>query len=79
LAVAGRSGTLKMRFKGTIVEGNLWAKSGTLTGVSALSGYLNPPNYQPIVFSILVNQSPSTNLRQEIDQIILLFSQLSPC
>ncbi len=79
LALAGQSGTLRNRFKGTAIEGKLWAKSGTLTGVSALSGYLNPPNYQPLVFSILVNQSPSPNLRQTIDEIIQLFSQLSPC
>jgi len=81
LPVAGESGTLINRLKDTIVQGNLQAKTGTLTGVSSLSGYLNPPNYPPLVLSILINQSPlqSADLRQVIDEIVLLFSQLKSC
>lgn len=81
LAVAGVSGTLKGRFLNTFVQGNLQAKTGTLTGVVALSGYLNIPNYQPLVFSIIVNQSEQSaaNLRGAIDKIILLLSLLNSC
>ena len=42
LAVAGTSGTLSRRFLNTSVSGNLWGKTGTLTGVGTLSGYLFP-------------------------------------
>ena len=77
LAVAGVSGTLVNRFSETAVQGNLQGKTGTLTGVTALSGYLNLPQHQPLVFSIIVNRSqqPASVLRGAIDEIILLLSE----
>lgn len=81
LPVAGVSGTLQNRFRNTPAQGILRAKTGTLSGVSALSGYLDGPNFQPLVFSIMVNQSdqPSPVLRQAIDQIVLLLTRLRSC
>jgi serine-type D-Ala-D-Ala carboxypeptidase/endopeptidase (penicillin-binding protein 4) len=81
LAVGGESGTLRNRFRNTPAQGNLQAKTGTLTGAIALSGYVNPPGYQPLVFSILVNQStePTPSLRSAIDEIVLLLTQLKSC
>ena len=81
LPIAGISGTLGHRFRDTPAQGNLRAKTGTISGVSALSGYLNIPDYQPLVFSIIVNQSnqPVTTLRQGIDEIALLLTRLRSC
>ena len=81
LPVAGVSGTLKNRFRNTIAQGNIQAKTGSMTGVSTLSGYLDVPGYQPLVFSIMVNQSEQslTTLRQGIDEIVLLLTRLSSC
>lgn len=81
LSVAGISGTLRRRFLNTAAQGNLQAKTGTLTGASALSGYLDVPGYQPLVFSIMVNQSDqsATSLRQAIDEIVLLLTRLRSC
>lgn len=81
LARAGISGTLRQRFLHTPVEGNLQAKTGTLTGVSALSGYLDVPGFQPLVLSLLINQSNQslTIDRQAIDEIVLLLMQLRFC
>jgi D-alanyl-D-alanine carboxypeptidase/D-alanyl-D-alanine-endopeptidase (penicillin-binding protein 4) len=81
LPVGGVSGTLQNRFQGTPAQGILQAKTGTLSGVGALSGYLNAPNYQPLVFSIIVNQSdqPASVLRQAIDEIALLLTRLRRC
>jgi D-alanyl-D-alanine carboxypeptidase/D-alanyl-D-alanine-endopeptidase (penicillin-binding protein 4) len=81
LAVAGISGTLEGRFKDTLVEGNLKGKTGTLSGNLALSGYLIVPKYQPLIFSIMVNQSEQSvaNLRAAIDEIVVLLSHLKLC
>ncbi len=81
LPVAGISGTLSRRFRNTAAQGTLQAKTGTLTGVSALSGYLDVPGYQSLVFSIMVNQSNQSSaiLRQAIDEIVLLLTRLRSC
>jgi serine-type D-Ala-D-Ala carboxypeptidase/endopeptidase (penicillin-binding protein 4) len=81
LPVAGKSGTLKSRFRGTLAEGIVQAKTGTLSGAVSLSGYVNAPQYEPLVFSILVNQSeqPASVLRQAIDEIVVLLAQLQRC
>jgi D-alanyl-D-alanine carboxypeptidase/D-alanyl-D-alanine-endopeptidase (penicillin-binding protein 4) len=81
LPTAGVNGTLGGRFLNTTAQGHLQAKTGTLTAVSALSGYLDVPSYQPLVFSILLNQSDQspTLQRQAIDEIILLLTRLHPC
>ena len=81
LPVAGISGTLENRFLNTPAQGIVQAKTGTVSGVVALSGYINPPNYEPLVFSIIVNQSdrPATTLRQAVDEIVLLLTRLRRC
>lgn len=81
LAVAGVEGTLRQRFQNTPAQGRVYAKTGTMTGVSALSGYMEVPDYQPLVFSIMVNQSNQSvsTIRQAIDEIVVLLSQLRSC
>ncbi|MBW4484239.1 MAG: D-alanyl-D-alanine carboxypeptidase/D-alanyl-D-alanine-endopeptidase [Tildeniella torsiva UHER 1998/13D] len=79
LAIAGQSGTLSNRFRGTALEGRLQGKSGALTGNVALSGYVQPPNYEPLVFSIVINHSNqhASVLREKIDELLLRIAQLS--
>jgi D-alanyl-D-alanine carboxypeptidase/D-alanyl-D-alanine-endopeptidase (penicillin-binding protein 4) len=55
LPVAGVDGTLAGRFKTSPLKGRLWAKTGTLNGVNALSGYLTTASGKTLAFSILVN------------------------
>ena len=57
------------------------AKTGTLSGTSSLSGYINSPNYAPLAFSILTNKSDlkSSQLRQIIDKIVINLGSLKQC
>jgi len=53
LAVGGIDGTIRERFRGTDAVGLVRAKTGTLSGVSCLSGYVGHKE-DVIIFSILV-------------------------
>ena len=59
LAVAGKSGTIARRMRGTAAAGNCFAKTGTLNRVSALSGYCfrgGRDEEHAVVFSLLMNR-----------------------
>jgi serine-type D-Ala-D-Ala carboxypeptidase/endopeptidase (penicillin-binding protein 4) len=81
LPVAGQSGTLRRRLIGTAAQGRLWAKTGTLQGISALSGYLDRPGESSLTFSILANHSiqPTGVLQQAVDRVALAIAQLKSC
>ena len=55
LPVGAQDGTLSSRFGATPAAGRVFAKTGTLSHVSALSGYLQRPEGNWVAFSILVN------------------------
>jgi D-alanyl-D-alanine carboxypeptidase/D-alanyl-D-alanine-endopeptidase (penicillin-binding protein 4) len=71
LPVAGVDGTLDNRFKNSRFKGRLWAKTGTLNEVNALSGYLSADSGRTLAFSILVNEHrPDDDAAQQaIDRI----------
>jgi D-alanyl-D-alanine carboxypeptidase/D-alanyl-D-alanine-endopeptidase (penicillin-binding protein 4) len=56
--IAGVDGTLARRFGGTPLEGRLFAKTGTLTGTNALSGYLIAASGRTLTFSFFANDVP---------------------
>lgn len=58
LPIAGRDGTLRRRMRGTRAAGNVHAKTGTVTGVRSLCGYLTASNGHHIAFAI-INQGVS--------------------
>ncbi|MBW4557642.1 MAG: D-alanyl-D-alanine carboxypeptidase/D-alanyl-D-alanine-endopeptidase [Trichormus sp. ATA11-4-KO1] len=81
LPVAGVSGTLRNRLRDTSAVGIVQAKTGTMTGAVSLSGYVNAPNYEPLAFSLIVNHSeqPARVVRQAMDEIVVLLTQLRRC
>jgi serine-type D-Ala-D-Ala carboxypeptidase/endopeptidase (penicillin-binding protein 4) len=81
LPIAGISGTLKNRFKGTTAEGLVRAKTGSMTGAISLSGYLNPPHYSPLVFSIILDRHDrrTSEMARTIDEIVVLLARLKQC
>jgi D-alanyl-D-alanine carboxypeptidase/D-alanyl-D-alanine-endopeptidase (penicillin-binding protein 4) len=52
LAVAGRSGTLEKRMRGTAAAGHCEGKTGTLTGASNLVGYCQSAGGHELAFAI---------------------------
>ncbi len=54
LPIAGLDGTLKDRMQNTPSQNNVHAKTGTMSGVSTLSGYLTTKSNHLIAFSILI-------------------------
>lgn len=54
LSIAGVDGTLRNRFTGTSAENNLHGKTGTLDGISSLSGYLKTANGDDLIISIIM-------------------------
>lgn len=81
LPLAGVSGTLQNRFQNTPAQGIVQAKTGTMSGVVALSGYLSAASYEPLIFSILVNQSnlSAAAIRQAIDEVVVTLARLHRC
>ncbi len=59
LAVAGRSGTLELRMRGTRAAGNCQGKTGTLTGVSNLVGYCQAADGHTLAFAIFTDDIPT--------------------
>jgi D-alanyl-D-alanine carboxypeptidase/D-alanyl-D-alanine-endopeptidase (penicillin-binding protein 4) len=55
LALAGREGTVDGRMRGTAAYGRCRVKTGTLTGVSNLSGYCFNTSGRVMAFSVLMN------------------------
>ncbi len=59
MPVAGVSGTLEDRFIGNPAQGRLRAKTGSLEGVSALTGFVDSVSGVPITFSFITNATPT--------------------
>ena len=55
LPIAGRDGTLINRMKGTLAEGNVRAKTGSMSNVRALAGYVTTRDDELLAFSMLAN------------------------
>jgi D-alanyl-D-alanine carboxypeptidase/D-alanyl-D-alanine-endopeptidase (penicillin-binding protein 4) len=59
LPVGGVDGTLRRRFVGTPLQGRVFAKTGTLMGTNALSGFMLTKSGQTLIFSAYANERPS--------------------
>jgi serine-type D-Ala-D-Ala carboxypeptidase/endopeptidase (penicillin-binding protein 4) len=77
LAIAGIDGTLKNRLKNT----KTWAKTGSMSGVSVLAGYLQPPEFNELAFVIAINHGSLKNQDNQtlIDAIALTLNRLKKC
>ena len=71
LPIAGVDGTLKNRMQGMFAEKVLRAKTGTLSGVSALAGYTVTADDEVFAFGILISHyvGPAASARHIQDKI----------
>lgn len=69
LPIAGRDGTLASRMRQGYARGHCHAKTGTLSGVSALSGYCTSRSGRTLVFSVLMNNANVYTARVAQDRI----------
>ncbi len=78
LAVSGTDGTLKNRMTAEPMKGVIFAKTGTLNGVSTLSGYMTTKSGRQLIFCIFANdaRASTTRVRRTIDEICSLFVNL---
>lgn len=77
LPIGNEDGTLDKRFSGQAKASRIHAKTGSLTHVSALSGYADSPTRGRIAFSILVNNfnSPTSEIRSIVDKIVMAIAE----
>jgi D-alanyl-D-alanine carboxypeptidase/D-alanyl-D-alanine-endopeptidase (penicillin-binding protein 4) len=74
LAVAGRDGTLAPRMRNGAARGRCRAKTGTIAGVSALSGYCEARSGDTYAFSILMNGVGTLGARRIQDRMAHLMA-----
>jgi D-alanyl-D-alanine carboxypeptidase/D-alanyl-D-alanine-endopeptidase (penicillin-binding protein 4) len=70
LPLAGRSGTLEGRMKGTAAEGRLRAKTGTMEGVRSYTGIATDKAGKRYTFSLIVNnyKGSSASVRTKLER-----------
>jgi D-alanyl-D-alanine carboxypeptidase/D-alanyl-D-alanine-endopeptidase (penicillin-binding protein 4) len=80
LPVAGVDGTLRARMRGTPAEGNVRAKTGTLSLVYTLAGHVTTAAGEPLVFALMLNNYAGATAdrpgRLELDDLAVLLAGL---
>jgi serine-type D-Ala-D-Ala carboxypeptidase/endopeptidase (penicillin-binding protein 4) len=73
LPLAGRDGTLEYRMKGTIAEGNARAKTGSLTNVRSMAGFVKAADGDTLAFTIFANnyENSSAVINAASDAIVV--------
>jgi serine-type D-Ala-D-Ala carboxypeptidase/endopeptidase (penicillin-binding protein 4) len=78
LAVAGRSGTLVRRMRGTAAAGRCEAKTGTLNGVSNLAGWCESLSGHTLAFCFLIDGKSELAAHNLQDSMAIALSRYAP-
>ena len=78
LAVAGESGTIRKLSHGTLAEGNLHAKSGTMARVKSYAGYVKTKSGKLLCFAMIGNNTLWTEveLKYKFEKLFTLMAEL---
>jgi D-alanyl-D-alanine carboxypeptidase/D-alanyl-D-alanine-endopeptidase (penicillin-binding protein 4) len=79
LPIVGQDGTLARRMKGTLAENNVKAKTGSISNVRALSGYVTTRDGERLVFSIIANNFnvPAESIDSAVDAAVVRLAGFS--
>ncbi len=70
--IAGVDGTLRNRFRGTALEGRLFAKTGTINAANGLSGYMIGASGRTLAFAFFANDMPGgASATARMDAVLL--------
>ena len=77
--VAGRDGTLADRMRGTAAEGNVRAKTGTMSNIRTLAGYVRTRDGETLAFAIMADnfEGAGSTAVEAIDRIAVRLAQFS--
>lgn len=79
LPIAGVDGSLSTRMKGTPAENNVRAKTGTMSNIRSLAGYVTTRDGERLAFVILINNFEGTgaNANDALDAIAITLASFS--
>jgi len=79
LPIAGVDGTLSERMRNTLAAGNVRAKTGTMSNIRSLAGYVKTRDGETLAFAALVNnfEGPGAAANQALDSIAVLLASFS--
>ena len=76
LPVAGKTGTLKSMCRGTSAQGNLKAKSGTMSRIKSYAGYVTTKSGRHLAFAMIVNNHTCSHsvLKKKLEKMMVSMS-----
>lgn len=74
LARPGRPGTMRRRHNTSLLRGHLWGKTGTLSDVRTLAGYIQRDDGRVLAFAVLINRSAQDAIARRIAEILVTAS-----
>ncbi len=78
LPVAGKSGSLASLGKGTVAEGNVFAKSGYINRARGYAGYVQTRSGKMLCFSLLANNyaCSATAMKKKLEKFLIAMAEL---
>ncbi len=73
LSIAGKTGTLSNWFKKSIAENNIRAKTGSMSNIRSIAGYITNKNGDLITFAFIINGHSinTSELKQKIETLLI--------
>lgn len=73
LPLAGMTGTLHRAMKGSVAQGRIRAKTGTINNVKSFAGYCNTITGRKLIFSLMVNdyQGRTRAVKKKLESVMI--------